>query len=933
MLGTILSRVALPVLVVAIALGLKLSLANYLEESTPFLLFLAPIMISGWLGGFAGGMLATVLATLACDYFFISPGQILLGNTFNQNLPLLLFLLEGTTVSLISSSLRVSQTSSYKQKQSLRENEEKFRLLLEGVKDYAIYMLDVQGRVISWNLGAERIEGYREEEILNSNFSVFYPPEEISKGTPERALQVAKTEGHYEWEGWQVRRDKSRFWAHVIVNALKDERGHLRGYAKSARDISERKQAEEALRESEERFRTMADTAPVLIWRAEPNRRYNYFNKGWLDFTGRTLEQEQGEGWMEGIHPTDRQVFQSAYAQAFDERQSFKVEYRLRRRLGDYRWILNTGVPTWTPSGTFTGYVGTSLDITELKQSGEERERFTRELADQRGRLEAVLRQMPAGLLIVEAPGGKIILTNDQMNQIWRHSSDPLVRLQHEQEYKGFYANGRAYRPEDWPHMRSINYGEVVTEEEIDYERGDGTRSTMLVSSSPVRDQNGNIMAAVATFYDISDRKAAERERAQFLARERMARKEAEAANRTKDEFLATLSHELRTPLTSILGWVRMMRTGKLDETNFMRALETIQRSAQSQAHLIDELLDVSRVVTGKLRLEVQPMELAPIIEEAVNAIRPAAEAKGINMQLMLDGRAGQVSCDQNRLHQVFWNLLSNAVKFTPKDGHIAIRLRREGQNVEVSVSDTGLGIRKDFLPHVFERFRQGDSSNTRAHGGLGLGLAIVRHLVELHGGTVEVESRGEGHGATFKVTLPVVVQPPAKVNPGERLPKLDVRPRLSNSSAGGSSGPLDQSVSLNNLLMLDGVRVLVVDDEAETLDLLSAVLKKYGAQVTPATSAADALEKMKSSRQDVLVSDIQMPGENGYDLIGKVRALGANQGGGVPAAALTAYAGVEDRMRALLAGFQIHVPKPVEPAELAAVVATLAGRNGKMQD
>jgi CheY-like chemotaxis protein/anti-sigma regulatory factor (Ser/Thr protein kinase) len=395
--------------------------------------------------------------------------------------------------------------------------------------------------------------------------------------------------------------------------------------------------------------------------------------------------------------------------------------------------------------------------------------------------------------------------------------------------------------------------------------------------------------------------------------------------------------------LTAILGWVRMMRTGKLDEAHFMRALETIQRSAQAQAHLIDELLDVSRVVSGKLRLEVRPLELAPVVEEAVNAIRPAAEAKGINLQLMLDARAGNVSGDANRLHQVFWNLLSNAIKFTPKDGHVAIRLRREGPNVELSVSDTGLGIKREFLPHVFERFRQGDSSNTRAHGGLGLGLAIVRHLVELHGGTVEVDSRGEGQGATFKVFLPLITAPAAvKTSRADAVPKLEgnVAPApnvdtASSSLADGSSKKGrsfgEGAANFNQFLMLDGVRVLVVDDEAETLDLLVAVLKKYGANVSSATSTAEAIEKFQSVKPDVLVSDVQMPGENGYDLIGKVRALGAQQGGGVPAAALTAYAGVEDRMRALLAGFQIHVPKPVEPAELAAVVATLAGRNGNI--
>jgi len=395
------------------------------------------------------------------------------------------------------------------------------------------------------------------------------------------------------------------------------------------------------------------------------------------------------------------------------------------------------------------------------------------------------------------------------------------------------------------------------------------------------------------------------------------AKQQAEEANRMKDEFLATLSHELRTPLNAILGWAQVLRMGKLDEAASARALETIERNARAQAQLIADLLDVSRIITGKLRLDFQPVELRRIVEAALDSVRPAADAKGIRLSVTLGVLASPVLGDSDRLQQVVWNLLSNAIKFTPREGAVEVRLCQTGASAEVRVSDTGAGIRPDFLPYVFDRFRQAEGAITRTHGGLGLGLSIVRHLVELHGGTVEVESEGEGQGACFTVSLPV-------------------RTALSGCKAGGTAGEpqLVEGMdawgdSWGDRELLRGLRVLVVEDEDDTRDLLVTTLEQCGAEVTAAASVAAALERLDEQVPDVLVSDLAMPEEDGYSLIRRVRARPSERGGEVPAAALTSYARAEDRARALAAGFQMHVPKPIDPSALVRMIADLAAKAG----
>jgi PAS domain S-box-containing protein len=382
---------------------------------------------------------------------------------------------------------------------------------------------------------------------------------------------------------------------------------------------------------------------------------------------------------------------------------------------------------------------------------------------------------------------------------------------------------------------------------------------------------------------------------------------EAWEANRIKDEFLAIVSHELRTPLNSMLGWAKMLRQGKLNQATAAKALETIERNAEVQKKLIEDILDVSRIVQGKIRLNLRPLHLIPVINAVSESIHPIAQAKAIQFQSLLDPNVAQVTGDADRLQQVVWNLLSNAVKFTPSGGRVEIRLEQVNSMAQITVSDTGAGISADFLPYVFERFRQADGTSTRANGGLGLGLAIVRHLVEMHNGTVYATSDGEGLGATFTVQLPI------------RTEEQIVQPTNLDSVASGE------------FPCLNGLRILVVDDNADTLGLISFILEQCQAQVTTVTSASEALAALSQFKPNILISDIGMPGEDGYSLIQRIRTLPAELGGQIPAAALTAFAGESERNRALTAGFQMHISKPVEPAELVAAVVKLAEPNGQI--
>jgi len=392
---------------------------------------------------------------------------------------------------------------------------------------------------------------------------------------------------------------------------------------------------------------------------------------------------------------------------------------------------------------------------------------------------------------------------------------------------------------------------------------------------------------------------------------ERTKRDESERLGRIKDEFLANLSHEIRTPLNAILGWSQLLKPGTTSEADLVEGLQVITRNARTQARLIDDLLDMSRIISGKMRLDVQRVDLPAVIDAAIESVKPAAQAKGIKLQKVIDPIAGPVMGDPNRLQQVVWNLLINAVKFTPKGGNVQIALERVNSHVELSVSDTGRGIAAEYLPYAFERFSQADPSTSRGYTGLGLGLAIVKSLAELHGGSVRVKSGGEGRGSTFIVSLPISVV--------HTLEKGENRQHTAVESPAGLLHNAD----------LKGMKIMVVDDEADAIGLVKRIMEDCGATVKACTSGAECLECVPSWRPDVLIMDIGMPEMDGYALIGKLRALSPEQGGRTPAVALTAFARSEDRRQAMLAGFDIHIAKPVEPGELAAVVSRLARRSG----
>jgi signal transduction histidine kinase/ActR/RegA family two-component response regulator len=447
-------------------------------------------------------------------------------------------------------------------------------------------------------------------------------------------------------------------------------------------------------------------------------------------------------------------------------------------------------------------------------------------------------------------------------------------------------------------------YGEGQTSGEVVRLARDGRR----VSSLCRWVMDWGAKSIMSSHTDISERKQFERERESHLVKERELRMVAESANRSKDQFLATLSHEVRTPLNAILGWATILRAGKCDSADFAEGMEVIERNCRIQARLIEDVLDISRIISGKLRLNIHPCELTEVINNAIDVVRPAANAKGLHFDVKLDQAASHCSCDGDRIQQVVWNLLTNAIKFTSREGTIRITLAAERSGSRIQIVDDGLGITPGFMPFAFDRFQQADTGTQRKFGGLGLGLSIVKHIVEMHGGNVEAYSAGEGLGSTFTIHLP------GRSEHGDGL--ADDSPASSNEKA--TTGP--------TMIRLDGLRAMVVDDEPDARRLLVRVLGEAGATVTAAGSVTEAMTALATANPQVLVSDIAMPEQDGYDLIRQVRAAGLTAKL-LPAVALTAFAHKEDRLRALMAGFQVHVAKPIDPHDLIAVIASLDGR------
>ncbi|MBH8574271.1 DUF4118 domain-containing protein [Nostocaceae cyanobacterium CENA369] len=501
--------------------------------------------------------------------------------------------------------------------------------------------------------------------------------------------------------------------------------------------------------------------------------------------------------------------------------------------------------------------------------------------------------------VVIANLNGEIIKANDAFLKLLGYTQEELLKRQ----VRWQNITSPEYLEVNEQSLAELRTTGVFQPLETEYIHKDGSRVFVLMGGALFQESEDSQEEIISFCLDLTERKRAKQEREKLLAREQAARAEAEAANRMKDEFLATLSHELRTPLNAMLGWTQLLKRRKFDEATNTQAIEIIDRNTQSLAQLIEDVLDVSQIIRGKLCLHTYPVNFAQVVSAAIDTVRLAAEAREITIECRFAPLVGVVMGDANRLQQVVWNLLTNAVKFTPNKGRVTVQLQQINSNIQLQVSDTGRGITPEFLPYIFERFRQGDNSITRSHKGLGLGLALVRHLVELHGGTVYAESPGIGQGATFIVDLPLKVTP---VDTNQLSPLIE----------GEDSD--------RYLPTLNGLRVLVVDDEPDALQLLTTILGQYGAQVMAVASALEALIALQQFHPDILVSDIGMPQEDGYTLIRKLRALSQEEGGRIPAIALTAYAKAEDRTQALLAGYQLHVPKPVDPTELVTIVANL---------
>jgi PAS domain S-box-containing protein len=680
---------------------------------------------------------------------------------------------------------------------------------------------------------------------------------------------------------------------------------------------------------AEQKYRALSESAPLLVWATGLTGELEYVNQRFLDYTGRTLEQLQKRDPTSVMHPDDEAPFQRIWQDALTSGSLLQAEYRLRRADGAFRWFLARGAPV-RQNGTIARWVGSCTDIDEQKRT-EERHRFLADAGallsdslDYPATLSAIARLAVPLLadgcvfeVLSESGLPETVAASSAEAAHWLHTrlfrlhgewlSHPqlvsalrqttgVLRASDAEGKSGIQGLG-SDEPLDWMIVPIVTHQGVL-----------GTITLLSFQNSPRFEA-----LDVQTAEDLGRRTGSMVENARLLELSRRDQKRAEDASRAKDLFLGTLSHELRTPLSAILGWTRMLQSGSLPEDKRERALETIERNARVQVAMIEDVLDVARITSGKLRLDVAPIEVAQVVDAAIDTIRPTAEAKGVRIQAVLDPDAGVLHGDGPRLQQIAWNLLSNAVKFTPKGGRVYVVLRKVDSSVEIAVSDTGSGISPEFLPHVFERFTQADPTRTRQHGGLGLGLSIVKHLTELHGGTVFADSAGKDQGATFTVRLPVA---PVRDTP----------------VSGPRAQPVGRGPELLRRAELNGLRVLIVDDEPDSRELVQSVLEMCKAEVSVAANAREAFQKLREELPQVLISDIGMPDEDGYSLIRRIRALPAAEGGTIPAVALSAYASIADRTRALMEGFNNHVTKPAEPSELVAVVAAVVGRHGRAQ-
>jgi PAS domain S-box-containing protein len=918
------------------------------------------------------------------------------------------------------------------------------RRTFEGLEDYAIFTTDLGGLVNSWNVGAEKIFGYRFAEILHQSADRLWTPEDRSKGLPAKELEMAARDGRAPDDRWHLKKDGSRFFANGTTRALHDASGELIGFAKICRDVTDQWQAEHDLAEARSQILAAEETekrrlksifesspsfmatlrGPCHVFEQANDRFYQmagrreligrpvreampeladqgfiqlldqvfttgepFIGRGmrvllaretgkeaeecYLDFVYQPVLEPDGSisgvfvngvdltqrlraeweletitaqrrlakdtsplGWWrldiasnqihwddrlksifalrkaaisdsdikKLIHPDDVEIVENAFAAAVhpETAEPFMIEYRIIHPDGSVHWVLTRGEATFKTDETgrhAISIAGNAADITQLKKTQSaifESELRFRQLAD----------AMPQ--IVWQASATGVV---DYFNQRWTdYTGVPAGEIGDATWAPAIHRHDLGRIQELWNH--SVATGTPYEAEYRFRRASDGEYRWHLARALPIKDSEGKIIRWFGTNTDIHENRQLQERNQELLDSERAARAEAEKASRMKDEFLATLSHELRTPLSAILGWSQILRSGKANQAHIELGLETIERNAHAQLKIIEDLLDMSRIISGKVQLKVEHADLATIVLAAVQTMTPAADAKNIQIIPKISSPPHLIGGDPNRLQQIFWNLLSNAVKFTPTGGTIEIFMEKSDSHSEVRVTDNGEGISPEFLPYVFDRFQQEDASITRRHGGLGIGLAIVKQLVELHGGNVHAESTGANQGSTFVVKIPCA---PPEIEPASE--KIARSPsKLPSSHLSNATTPTT----------LDGLKILVIDDEPDARALLRQLLENLNATVFAAGSAKEGFEMLRQYRPDLLVSDIGMPGEDGYSLIRKIRALSPADGGTTPAIALTAYARPEDRSRAFAAGFQHHVTKPLNTHELIQTITEL---------
>jgi len=791
---------------------------------------------------------------------------------------------------------------------ALRESEEQFRSIFD-LSGVGMLQLEVAtGRFLRVNRRFCELLGYSKPELLAMTDKDVTHPDDLERSIAEVESFIRGETDEFVTEKRYVRKDGQTVWALATARLLRDAEGRPLHTLTSVQDLTDRKRIEQALRQSESQLRLVTDALPALVSYVDAKQRYIFNNQKYEEWLGHSPDEIKGRSLKDVFGKPGYQTIRP-HVETVLNGQAVNFEREMRYKDGGSRWVNVNYIPDFGERGEVKGFVALVQDISERKRAEEELRasvEFNRRVLESSADCIKTL-ALDGRLISMNASGANAL----EIDDLTPYLGEPWINF--------WEGEARAAAREAIKTARAGGVGRFTAT----CKTVKGTPKWWESVISPMFNERGSPERLIAISRDITEQKRIEEEHRQLLAREQSAREQAENANRLKDEFLATVSHELRSPLNAMLGWMKVLKKGGIDAETQLHALEVIERGVRIQQNLIEDLIDTARIKSGMLQIETKPVNLAGVIEAAADIVRPAAMAKEIELNLAIESDE-VITGDHQRLQQVVWNLLSNAVKFTPQGGRVEAKLKRAVRSVQIIVSDTGRGIKSRDLPIIFDRFRQADSSSARRYGGLGVGLALVKHLIELHGGAVDATSQGDGLGSIFTINLPVRAvrgeEERGRRGEGEKGRSGD---RVTNFP---SSPPLLFSPSLS----LAGLWTLVVDDEADARELVTVLLKQYGARVTATASVAEALAALRQGesgqRPDVIISDISMPDEDGYMLMRRVRQLPPEEGGRIPAVALTAFERASDRVRALSAGFQFHVPKPVEPEELAMVIANLTG-------